>query len=248
MRCTRASTRSWRACATPRRHRLRARPGFRRAGACSTLSAATVIAGNADSDEEAGQEKRREETHRQLRLRSERGFQRLSKSREGKIAGAAPADLRHGEGHQGRRHAGGSPEMGAAELSHDREQERQHHPDRPGEGGSRPVRGLFPLPDRSGRDFSRALSGTALWRQPQHSARRRREAARGCAAPLRRAGADVSCEEAEGGTAAESAICRRCPRKSYALSLTPPAPRLPASSSCLASSTGSRSPHWAARG
>ena len=30
--------------------------------------------------------------------------------------------------------------------------------------------------------------------------------------------------------------------------LTPPAPRLPASSSCLASSTGSRSPHWAARG
>ena len=27
--------------------------------------------------------------------------------------------------------------MGAAELSHDREQERQHHPDRPAEGGSR---------------------------------------------------------------------------------------------------------------
>ena len=31
-------------------------------------------------------------------------------------------------------------------------------------------------------------------------------------------------------------------------SLTPPAPRLPASSSCPASSTCSRSPHWAARG
>src|SRR5437667_10591672 len=30
--------------------------------------------------------------------------------------------------------------------------------------------------------------------------------------------------------------------------LTPPAPRLPASSSCPASSTGSRSPHWVARG
>ena len=100
----------------------------------------------------------------------------------------------------------GSPEMGAAELSHDREQERQHHPDRPGEGGSRPVRGLFPLPDRSGRDFSRALSGTALWRQPQHSARRRREAARGSAAPLRRAGVDVSCEEAEGGRG--HCVCR----------------------------------------
>ena len=53
---------------------LRCMPGFRRAGACSTLSAATVIAGNADSDGKASREKRREETHRQFGLRGERGF------------------------------------------------------------------------------------------------------------------------------------------------------------------------------
>src|SRR4030095_13585234 len=73
---------------------------------------------NADGDGEASREKRREETHRQLGPRSERGVWRLSRSREGKIAGAAPADLRHRKGDQGRRRPGGSPEMGAAELSH----------------------------------------------------------------------------------------------------------------------------------
>ena len=55
-----------------------------------------------------------------------------------------------------------------------------------------PIRGLLPLPDQSGRDLPRALSGTALWRQPEHSAQRRRKAARSRAAPLRGAGVDIS--------------------------------------------------------
>jgi hypothetical protein len=44
------------------------------------------------------------------------------------------------------------PSNGAAELSHGREQERQHGSYRPGESRGRPDRGLFSLPDQSGRD------------------------------------------------------------------------------------------------
>ena len=50
-----------------------------------------------------------------------------------------------------------------------------------------------------GRDLSRALSGTALWRQPEHSAQRRGKASRSRVAPLRGAGVDVSFTEAEVG-------------------------------------------------
>jgi hypothetical protein len=57
----------------------------------------------------------------------------------------------------------------------------------------------FHCPDRSGRDLSRALSGTALWRQPEHSAQRRGKASRSRVAPLRGAGVDVSFTEAKIG-------------------------------------------------
>ena len=65
-------------------------------------------------DEAAGEESCRQEVAGCCRRRDVR---RLSKTGEGKIAGAAPADLRYGQNHQGRRRAGRGAEMGPAELS-----------------------------------------------------------------------------------------------------------------------------------
>src|SRR6266566_5690520 len=120
-------------------------------------------------DEEADKEERckerREEARRICRCRGRCGFRRLSKASQGKIAGVAPADLRHRKVHTRRRRASGNPEMGTAKLPHDGDQKRQHDPDRPGQIRRQPICGLFPLPDRSGREVSRAVSGTELWRQ-----------------------------------------------------------------------------------
>ncbi len=78
-----------------------------------------------------------------------------------------------------------------------REQERQHHPDRPRQGRPRPSRGLLPLPDQPGRDLPRTLSGPEVQRQPRDPARCQRQASRGRAPPLRGAGVDVSSRQAQ---------------------------------------------------
>ena len=78
MRCTRASTRSWRACATPRRHRITGQGRLPPGGRLLYCIRRNCSRGEWDSDEEASQEKRCEETNGNSEFRSERGSQRLS--------------------------------------------------------------------------------------------------------------------------------------------------------------------------
>ena len=150
MRCPRASTRSWPACATRRSRRSRhggADPSSDRPassnGAASSYAALTTL-------QDALEESTSAQTSGEASRGKPRAFPmpRWTPSsapiplRSNKTAGAAPADLRHRKIDPRRRRAGGDAEMGTAELSHDGEQERQHDPDRPGEIGPA-VRGVI---------------------------------------------------------------------------------------------------------
>ena len=78
------------------------------------------------------------------------------------------------------------------------DEKRQHDPDRSGEIRHQPIRGVFPLPDRSGRNLSRTVPRELSYggnRSILLNAQRRDP--RSPAAPLRGAGADLSSRQAQ---------------------------------------------------
>ena len=188
-----------------------ATPGFRRAGARPILSVTVesmrgqspmkktlkkAVTANA-TKKRAGNQK----------SRAGRRLQRLSKAREGKIAGAAPADLRHGQDHQRCRRAGRSAEMGAAELSHVESKSGStiRIDQVKAEAGQYAV--YFHCQTDLVETFRELYPELRYGGNRSTSPRRRRQAARDRAAPLRGAGADVSFAEAQG-----CACRRRCRR------------------------------------